>query len=167
MSPRRPHERNGGTVAYPASLALRRRDLAVCLAVARAYRRAMPLDEGARFPIRFDAGYRVISTALFLAPSRSFVEVEGDEVRVRMAWAFRARFPRSAVASASDFREKPLSRGVHGFAGRWLVNGSGQGIVSIDLEPGLRGYVMGFPVRLRRLLVSVEDPEGLMRALQG
>jgi hypothetical protein len=26
---------------------------------------------------------------------------------------------------------------------------------------------MGFPVRLRRLLVSVEDPEGLMRALQG
>ena len=119
----------------------------------------------ARFPIRFDAAYRILSSALFLTPSSSFVEVEGDEVRVRMAWAFRARFPRSAVASATDFQKKPLSRGVHGFAGRWLVNGSGQGIVSINLAARQRGYVLGFPVRLRNLLVSVDDPAGLMTAL--
>ena len=46
------------------------------------------------------------------------------------------------------------------------MNGSGQGIVSIDLEPRQRGYVVGFPVRLRNLLVSVEDPAGLMAALR-
>ena len=137
----------------------------VCLAVAPAYRRAMAPTGKARFSIRFDAGYRVLSSALFLAPSQSFVETEGDEVRVRMGWAFRARFLRSEVASASDSRTRPLSRGVHGFAGRWLVNGSGQGIVSIDLEPRQRGYVMGFPVRLRQLPVSVDSPAGLMRAL--
>ncbi len=118
-----------------------------------------------RFPIRFDGGYRALSSALLLLPSGAFVEVEGEEVRVRMGWAFRTRFPRSAVASAIGFRGKALSRGVHGFAGRWLVNGSGQGIVSIDLAPRQRGYVMGFPVRLRQLLVSVEDPVGLMRVL--
>ena len=118
-----------------------------------------------RFPIRFDAAYRILSTALFLAPSDSFVEVAGDQVQVRMAWGFRPRFRKSAVVSATEHQKKPLSRGVHGFAGRWLVNGSGQGVVDITLEPSQRGYVMGFPVRLRNLLVSVEDPIGLMTAL--
>jgi hypothetical protein len=125
----------------------------------------MAPTDSARFPIRFDPGYRALSGALLLAPSRSFVEVERDEVRVRMAWAFRARFPRSAVVSATEHRGKTLSRGVHGFAGRWLVNGSGDGLVSITLEPRQRGYVLGFPVRLSNVLVSVEDPAGLMSAL--
>jgi hypothetical protein len=119
----------------------------------------------ARFPMRFDPGYRMLSAALLLRPSDSFVEVEGGEVRVRMAWGFRARFPRSAVASASDFDRRPLSRGVHGFSGRWLVNGSGEGIVRIALEPPQRAWVLGFPVRLRELLVSVESPAGLRAAL--
>jgi hypothetical protein len=127
----------------------------------------MALADKVRYPIRFDAAYRVLSTALFLMPSDSFVEIEGDEVRIRMAWGFRARFPRSAVRSATEHRKKPLSRGVHGFAGRWLVNGSGEGIVNIALEPRQRGYVTGLPVRLRNVLVSVEDPAGLITALAG
>jgi hypothetical protein len=125
----------------------------------------MASTEKTRFPVRFDAWYRVLSTSLLLAPSDSFVETEGNEVRVRMAWAFRARFPRSAVVSATRYPAKPLSRGVHGFAGRWLVNGSSQGIVDIALSPYERGYVVGFPVRLRNLLVSVDDPGGLITAL--
>jgi len=125
----------------------------------------MALPDKGRFPIRFDAGYRLLFSALLLAPADSFVEVEGDEVRVRMAWAFRARFRKSAVSSATSHQRKPLSRGVHGFAGRWLVNGSRESIVDVTLEPRQRGYVMGFPVRLRNLLVSVEDPEGLIAAL--
>ena len=100
-----------------------------------------------------------------MAPAASFVEVDGDEVRVQMAWGFRARFRRSTVVSASERQMKPRSRGVHGWAGRWLVNGSGDGVVDIALDPRQRGYVMGFPVRLRNVLVSVEDPAGLIRAL--
>jgi hypothetical protein len=117
-----------------------------------------------RFPIRFDTAYRVLSTVLLMPPSQSFVEVDGDRVRVRMAWGFHGDFPRSAVRSVTNYR-KPLSRGVHGWAGRWLVNGSGKGIMSIVLEPSQRGYVLGFPVSLRNLLVSIEDPAGLMAAL--
>lgn len=119
-----------------------------------------------RFPIRFDPWYRVLSAALFLSPSRSYVELVGEHVDVQMGWAFRARFPRSAVALAVETRMSVLSRGVHGFAGRWLVNGSSAGILTIDLSPPQRAYVMGFPVRLRQLLVSMEAPAALATMLR-
>jgi hypothetical protein len=109
--------------------------------------------------------YRVLSTAVFLSPTDSYVEIHGGEVVARMAWGFRTRFPLSVVASAAAAEKRPWSRGVHGFLGRWLVNGSGQGIVAIHLEPHQRAYVMGFPVKLRQLLVSVKDPDGLVQAL--
>jgi hypothetical protein len=118
-----------------------------------------------RFPIRFDKVYGAFSAALFLPPSASYVEIDGDQVEVRMGWAFRSRFPRSAIASAAPSTDQPLSRGVHGFGGRWLVNGSGKGIVTIDLDPIQRAYVLGIRVRLRQLMVSVADPAALASAL--
>jgi hypothetical protein len=121
---------------------------------------------GTRFPIAFDAWYRALSTVLGLPPSTAYVEVAGDDVEARMGWAFQSRFPRSAVASTSPVDTRPMSRGVHGFAGRWLVNGSGSGILSIRLDPQQRGYVLGVPVRLRELLVSVRDVAGLAAALR-
>lgn len=118
-----------------------------------------------RFPIRFDYWYAIMSSALFLSPSSSYIEVHDEEVRVRMGWAFRTRFPRAAVVQAAETSARPWSRGVHGFAGRWLVNGSGRGILTIELAPAQRGYVMGFPVRLRQLMVSVAEPSALAAAL--
>ena len=118
-----------------------------------------------RFPIRFDRAYGVLSSALLLPPSAAFVELDGGVVRVQMGWAFRARFPRSAIAAATPDPRRPLSRGVHGFRGRWLVNGSGRGILRLELAPPQRALVLGFPVRLRTLLVSVDDPAGLAAAL--
>jgi hypothetical protein len=82
-----------------------------------------------------------------------------------MGLAFRVRFPRSAVALTAPLDRAPLSRGVHGWAGRWLVNGSGEGILAIDFAPERRARVLGFPVRLRQLLVSVHDPRVLADAL--
>jgi hypothetical protein len=118
-----------------------------------------------RFPISFDGWYRVLSSVLGLLPSRSYVSVDAEAVEVRMGWAFRSRFPRSAVESGSELDISPLSRGVHGFGGRWLVNGSGRGIVRIELSPRQRAYVMGFPVRLESLLVSVAQPSALASAV--
>jgi len=126
----------------------------------------MSTGSSQRFPIRFDDWYRVLSTALFLRPSRSYVVVDGDNIEVRMGWAFRARFPRAAIVSATEAQVSLLSRGVHGFAGQWLVNGSSQGLLLIALAPSQRGYVMGFPVRLQHLMVSVADPAALAAALR-
>jgi len=122
-------------------------------------------DNPQRFPIRFDTWYGVLSRLLLLPPADSYVEVDSREVRVRMSWAFRTCFPKTAVVSVSEVPDRPLSRGVHGFSGRWLVNGSGQGILSIDLMPDQRGYIMGMPVRLRQLMVSVINPKALVAVL--
>jgi hypothetical protein len=119
-----------------------------------------------RFPIRFDSWYGVLSSALLLPPSSSYVEVSDGQVVVRMGWGFRARFPVATVAKTSRLAQKPLSRGVHGWDGRWLVNGSGEGIVVIDLNPAQAARMLGFPVRLRQLMVSVTDPDGLRAALR-
>lgn len=55
--------------------------------------------------------------------------------------------------------------GAHGWRGRWLVNGSSKGIVVLEIDPVARGRVLGFPVRVRDLALSLEDPEGLCEAL--
>lgn len=62
-------------------------------------------------------------------------------------------------------REEAAQQRVHGFAGRWLVNGSGEGILALDLEPAQQARVLGVPVRLRQLLVSVDDPDALAERL--
>jgi hypothetical protein len=123
-------------------------------------------DTIARFPIRFESWYRPLSTLFGLPPSSAYVEVGDRDVAVRMGWAFSARFPRSAVASTSPLNRRPLSRGVHGFAGRWLVNGSGRGIIAMSLRPPQRAYVCGVPIRLRELFVSVNDPQAAAAALR-
>jgi hypothetical protein len=119
----------------------------------------------ARFPIRFDRWYEALSRALFISPSDSYVAIDGGHVTVRMAWAFEASFPCQAIARATPFDRQPVSRGVHGWRGRWLVNGSGVGILRIELSPGQRARVLGVPVGLRELLVSVDDPARLASAL--
>jgi hypothetical protein len=120
-----------------------------------------------RFPIRFDPVFRVLSRLILLSPGEAHVDVAGDLAHVKFSWAFRATFPRSSVAATKVCTDRPLSRGVHGFAGRWLVNGSGDGILEIGFEPTQRAKVLGWTVTLRHLLVSVDDPSALAAALQG
>ena len=119
-----------------------------------------------RFAIRFDSWYAALSRTLFIPPAASYVELNADFVVVRMAWAFHAIFPRASVQAITPLASSPMSRGVHGIAGRWLVNGSGAGILSLRLEPAQRARVMGVPVTLRELMVSVDDPDALRTALR-
>lgn len=118
-----------------------------------------------RFPIRFEPCYAGLSRSLFLSPQASYIEVDSHWVRVQMAWAFRTQFPRSAIRAVTPTHHAPLSRGVHGWGGRWLVNGSGDRILSIELQPTQRAYVTGFPVRLKQLLISVTEARDLIALL--
>jgi hypothetical protein len=119
-----------------------------------------------RFPIRFDTWYAVLSRSLFIPPEVSFVDVTDGEVSASMGWAFSARFPRSAVAAAEPIDRATPNRGVHGWNGKWLVNGASSGLVALDLVPSQRARVIGFPVRLRRLIVSVDDADRFVSTLR-
>ena len=100
-----------------------------------------------------------------IRPGSSYVEVESDAVNVHMGPAFRARFPVDAVRSVVADDQPVRGWGVHGWRGRWLVNGSSENLVRVELDPPARARMLGFPVRLRQLRVSVVDPDGLIRAL--
>jgi hypothetical protein len=128
---------------------------------------ASDIRETVRYSITFDPWYRLLSTVLGLPPSSAYVQVTGEQVEVRMGWAFRSRFRRSEVSSATAMDMRPISRGVHGFGGSWLVNGAGRGILKIELTPAQRAYVIGVPVRLRQLLLSVSEVSTLAAGLTG
>jgi hypothetical protein len=58
-----------------------------------------------------------------------------------------------------------VSIGVHGWRGRWLVNGASRPIARIVLALPTHAFVLGFRVHLSELLVSVDDVAGLRRLL--
>ena len=117
-----------------------------------------------RFPIRFTGLSRAM-IALGLSPSRSWVEVGDDLLRVRMSWAFSLDARLVNVRDARPVTGRVGGWGVHGWRGRWLVNGSSSGLVRIDLSQPVRGRMGPIPIGVRQLRVSVEDPDGLVAAL--
>jgi hypothetical protein len=117
------------------------------------------------FEFRYDAWCGWLLGALGLGSRWSGVELSDDLLCVRMGWGFRARIPRRSVASVERIeRLRWFGWGVHGWGGRWLVNGSMKELIAIQIEPGERGWVLGVPVRLRTIYVSLVDPEPLLAA---
>jgi hypothetical protein len=117
-----------------------------------------------RFPIRFTGLNRTLAV-LGLSPGRSWVDVSDGLLRVRMGWGFHLDAPLDTVRSARLDEGRVWSWGVHGWRGRWLVNGSSSGIVRIDLDPPARARTMGIPISVRELRVSVVGPGGLVAAI--
>ncbi|MFN8109031.1 MAG: hypothetical protein U0Y82_04190 [Thermoleophilia bacterium] len=119
-----------------------------------------------RMGLRYSAGNRRLMAPMGMGPRRSEIRVDPDRLTVRMGWAFSASVPRSAVTGAQSGVRLPfLGWGVHGWGGRWLVNGSSRGLVRIGFAPVQRARVCGWPVKLHELWVSAEDPDALTRAL--
>ena len=127
------------------------------------------------FPIRFDRPSGIPMTVLGAGPKVSRVKVSSSTVDIRMGWAFQATIPREDVASArpldrglSELRG-PLGlsvlRGVNYWRGTALVNGAGTGLVEITLDRPKWVRLGPLRVRMRRLIVSVEDQSGLVAAL--
>ena len=61
-----------------------------------------------------------------------------------MGWAFRAKFARADVMEVVNHRPV-VSIGVHGWRGRWLVNGAHRPIAVIRLARPVRGRVDRLP----------------------
>jgi hypothetical protein len=115
-----------------------------------------------------------LDTRLFRAgPGVSGVEVDADDIRVRMG-SFKLDIPQSSVRSVRRSRT-PVGGtvGVHGRRGRWLVNGSADGLVEITIEPpchlspGIDNLFGIGPSRVDSLTVSLSDPDDFIAAFEG
>jgi hypothetical protein len=51
--------------------------------------------------------------------------------------------------------------------GTWWLNGSMDNLVAIDIDPPASGHIWGLPVKPKRLVVSLEDPEGFLAEVLG
>lgn len=100
-----------------------------------------------------------------MGPRFSGIDVDATTVRVRMGWGFRATIPRSAITEVATTERRVWSRGAHGWNGRWLVNGSGKGLVTLTIDPAARGFAVGIPIHIRTLTVSASTPTELINAL--
>ncbi|HEV2637628.1 MAG TPA: hypothetical protein VGX23_20920 [Actinocrinis sp.] len=99
------------------------------------------------------------------------MEVDAERVRVRMA-DFKVDVPRGSVqrVGLSSHRTRGTV-GVHAKSGRWLVNGSANGLIEIVVEPPCHTERCLSSLFLRRevsaLIVSLVDPEGFVDAMGG
>ncbi len=116
------------------------------------------------FEIRYERVWRLSFTLIGLGPKRSGITIDGDMVTVRMGWAFTMTVPRDAVEAAAEER-RFISRGVHGWRGRYLVNGSGKGLVRLTIDPPQRARASLFPVKVGELIVSVDEQQHLLATL--
>jgi hypothetical protein len=119
------------------------------------------------FTLRYGRYSRPFLKLLALGPDGSGLAVGDADVAVQMgSWGFSGRAPTGSVTRASVLSETvSLTRGVHGWRGDWLVNGAGDGLAEILFDPPMRAHVVGLPVRVRRLRIAVDDPQGLVAAL--
>ena len=119
------------------------------------------------FTVRFSPWLRPLFVLLGMAPRRSEVTVGEDSIQVRLGWAFRAEVPIASVRSVSRTPDVWWAVGVHtDMRGRWIVNGSPRGMVAFELDPAVRGRGIGLGVRIRRLLLSLEEPDAFVEAVR-
>ena len=119
----------------------------------------------------FEVSYSPALLPLFkvigMGPGHAGAWVSPTSVRVVMGWAFRVTIPRSAVREIPPDSEGVAAWGVHGWRGRWLVNGSSSGLVRFEIEPAARAWIIGIPVWLKTLRLSVTSPAELINELSG
>ncbi len=120
-------------------------------------------DSQGRVPIRFGR-LKPLFAILGLTGRWCHLDLGPDVVGVRMGWAFRTALRRRSIVALAP-GANVLSIGVHGWRGRWIVNGAAGPIVALTVDPVARGRLVGWPVRVRELRVSVDDPAALIAML--
>ncbi|EUA02294.1 hypothetical protein I546_6167 [Mycobacterium kansasii 732] len=93
--------------------------------------------------------------------------MQDGTLRVKFGWGFNVGIPLASIKDAKPHHDRVYTWGAHGFRGRWLVNGSSKGIVEMTVDPPARAKVMGVPVTLKSLYVSVTDPDALIAEVSG
>jgi hypothetical protein len=112
----------------------------------------------------------VTNTVLAGGRGRSGAEVGPDQIRVQMG-DFKLTVPRASIRSVSRSQaDVGKTIGMHHRSGRWLVNGSADGLVELTIEPPVysepRITEMFIRWKVKSLTLSLVDPDGFIAALQ-
>ena len=94
------------------------------------------------------------------------VEVTRSSLVVALGWSFRATVPRASIAAVAAVPWRRLSIGAHGWRGRWLVNTAPGPLVRVTIEPPAPARVLGVPIRLRELTLSIDDVDAFLTELR-
>lgn len=125
--------------------------------------------EPVEFRFRYDRWCAWLLIGLGLGPRFSGVRVDDDPVHggidVRMGWGFHARIPHERIRGVTAAERTFIGWGVHGWRGRWLVNGSMRDLLAVEIDPPVSARVCFVPVRLRTLLISLADPAAFRAAV--
>ncbi|MDF1605528.1 hypothetical protein [Nocardioides sp. YIM 152315] len=108
----------------------------------------------------------VVRGLLAVTFTRPRVEVSRSALLVSMGWAFRAVVPRATVTEVAAVPWRRMSIGAHGWRGRWLVNTATGPLVRVRVDPATPGRVLGFPVRVRELTLSIDDVDAFLTDLR-
>lgn len=98
------------------------------------------------------------------------IEVDAGELRLRMG-DFKVEVPRASVRRAArSSRQLRGTYGVHSRGSSWLVNGSADGLVEIEIDPPCRTErspsTLFRRMQVTELVVSLVDPDGFIATVQ-
>jgi hypothetical protein len=111
------------------------------------------------------AAINALLTIGAMPESSRYVELDDDELVVRLGWSFRLTVPRGSVVAAQRDHGRIGGIGAHGWAGTWLVNTTSKGLVRLELDPVARALLCGLPVGVRVLRVSLAEPDDFLARL--
>lgn len=118
--------------------------------------------------MRFDIAYGRVAPllkAVAMSPKSAYAELDDDTLTVRMGWSFSAEIPLKSITVVEALDTKVLSIGVHGWRGRWLVNGRGDQLVRITIDPPVKAKAVQYPIKLKELTLSLDDVDGFVAAV--
>ncbi len=106
---------------------------------------------------------RVLLLVLFVRPR---VEVTPVALIVSLGWSFRVAVPRASVDAVASVPWRRMSIGAHGWRGRWLVNTTPGPLVRVTIDPVAHGRVLGVPIQIRELTLSIADVDAFLTDLR-
>jgi hypothetical protein len=119
-----------------------------------------------RLPLRFTATMATIGAVFGTSPRSSWVEVDDGDLRARMGIMAAATVPRSHIVDARPMEwARWAGFGVRWYGPRrWGLIASTAGVIELVLDPPTRMRMI-LPVRAKRLALSMDDPDHLLRLL--
>lgn len=126
----------------------------------------MPGTEGQRFAIARDGAVSPFLRVIGATDKTSYVNVNDGGLVARFGY-YRVALPRTQIASAAP-AELPWhwGLGLRAKRGKLALLGAHHGVVLITLHEPYRTTLLKIPLKVTELYVSVEDPDGLIAALQ-